>query len=94
MTRTGKEVLPAAEAVLLALGSDIPKPVFVPLLAGWEVFTKTGVALPQDTIDILKNDCDAAMFGSVRYVRRTLVQDEAGRETGRSERDVELKSPR
>ncbi|KAL7408944.1 putative isocitrate dehydrogenase [Mrakia frigida] len=61
----GKEVLPAAEAVLLALGSDIPKPVFVPLLAGWEVFQKTGVALPQNTIDILKSDCDAAMFGSV-----------------------------
>ena len=66
MSITGKEVLPAAEAVLLALGSDIPTPKFVPLLAGWEVFQKTGVALPQNTIDTLKNDCDAAMFGSVR----------------------------
>jgi hypothetical protein len=62
----GKEVIPAAEAVLLALGSDIPKPSFVPLLAGWEVFCKTGNALPQETIDVLKNECDGAMFGSVR----------------------------
>lgn len=64
---TGKEVLPAAEQVLLALGSTIPKPEFVPLLAGWEVFQKTGVALPQDTVEALK-ECDAGMFGSVRFV--------------------------
>jgi homoisocitrate dehydrogenase len=63
----GKEVLPAAEKVLLALGSAIPRPEFVPLLAGWEVFQKTGVALPQDTVEALK-ECDAGMFGSVRSV--------------------------
>lgn len=68
----GKEVLPAAEKVLLALGSAIPRPEFVPLLAGWEVFQKTGVALPQDTVEALK-ECDAGMFGSVRYVRQADV---------------------
>lgn len=47
----GKEVIPAAKAVLEALGSDIPKPEFVPLLAGWEVFTRAGEALPHDTVE-------------------------------------------
>ncbi|CDZ97241.1 mitochondrial nad-homo-isocitrate dehydrogenase [Phaffia rhodozyma] len=60
----GKEVLPAAEAVLLALGSSIPRPEFVPLEAGWGTFLKTGNALPQETIEIMKS-CDGGMFGSV-----------------------------
>lgn len=60
-------MLPAAEAVLLALGSSIPKPEFVPLQAGWETFQKTGTALPKETIEILK-ECDGGMFGSVRLV--------------------------
>ena len=46
----GKEVIPTAQKVLEALGSDIPKPEFVPLLAGWEVFTRTGTALPEETV--------------------------------------------
>jgi hypothetical protein len=41
----------AAKATIEALGSDIPKPEFIDLLAGWETFTKTGVALPQETIE-------------------------------------------
>ncbi|KAG6911734.1 hypothetical protein DXG01_007984 [Tephrocybe rancida] len=61
----GREVIPAARAAIEALGSDIPKPEFVNLLAGWETFTKTGVALPQETVDILRSDCDCALFGSV-----------------------------
>ncbi|KAG6841321.1 hypothetical protein C0991_012320 [Blastosporella zonata] len=61
----GREVIPAAKAAIEALGSDIPKPEFVNLLAGWETFTKTGVALPQETVDILRSDCDCALFGSV-----------------------------
>ena len=47
----GREVIPAAKAVLEALGSDIPKPEFVPLLAGWEVFTRGGNALPHETVE-------------------------------------------
>lgn len=46
----GKEVLPAAQRVLEALGSSIPKPEFVPLLAGWEEFNRTGKALPDETV--------------------------------------------
>ncbi|KAK4684855.1 homoisocitrate dehydrogenase, partial [Tremellales sp. Uapishka_1] len=61
----GKEVLPAAQRVIEALGSSIPKPEFIPLLAGWDVFNKTGVALPEETIRVLKEECDGAMFGSV-----------------------------
>ncbi|KAG6844113.1 hypothetical protein H0H87_009719 [Tephrocybe sp. NHM501043] len=47
----GREVIPAARAAIQALGSDIPKPEFIDLLAGWETFTRTGVALPQETVD-------------------------------------------
>ncbi|WWD18554.1 hypothetical protein CI109_103007 [Kwoniella shandongensis] len=61
----GKEVLPAAQRVLEALGSAIPKPEFIPLLAGWEEFNKNGKALPEETIRVLKEECDSAMFGSV-----------------------------
>ena len=46
----GKEVIPAAKKVLEAIGSDIPKPEFVPLLAGWEVFMQSGTALPEETV--------------------------------------------
>lgn len=47
----GKEVIPAARTVLEALGSDIPKPEFIDLLAGWEVFTRSGTALPEETVE-------------------------------------------
>ena len=40
----------AARAALLALGSDVPKPEFVDLLAGFEHFSRTGTALPDETI--------------------------------------------
>ncbi|PPQ81788.1 hypothetical protein CVT24_005436 [Panaeolus cyanescens] len=69
----GKEVIPAARQAIEALGSDIPKPEFIDLLAGWEVFTKTGVALPDETVDILRNECDCALFGSVSSPSRKVV---------------------
>ncbi|KAI5825049.1 Isocitrate/isopropylmalate dehydrogenase [Schizophyllum commune Tattone D] len=69
----GKEVIPAAEQVISALGSDIPKPEFIPLLAGWETFTRTGVALPEETIEILKSECDCALFGSVSSPSKKVV---------------------
>ncbi|TEB35366.1 homoisocitrate dehydrogenase [Coprinellus micaceus] len=50
---------------IIALGSDIPKPEFVNLSAGWETFNKTGVALPKETVEVLKSECDCALFGSV-----------------------------
>ncbi|WVF68701.1 hypothetical protein IAT40_003473 [Kwoniella sp. CBS 6097] len=61
----GKEVLPAAQRVLEALGSAIPKTTFIPLQAGWEEFNRNGKALPDETVRVLKEECDAAMFGSV-----------------------------
>ncbi|KAI0921462.1 hypothetical protein AcV7_008285 [Taiwanofungus camphoratus] len=60
----GVEVIPAARTAIEALGSDIPKPEFVDLLAGFELFAKTGAALPEETVEILK-ECDCALFGAV-----------------------------
>jgi len=60
----GKEVIPAARAAIEALGSDIPKPEFIDLEAGFEVFTRSGEALPEDTVQAL-HECDCALFGAV-----------------------------
>ena len=43
--------LQAAREAIIALGSDIPKPEFIPLVAGWECFTRSGVALPDETVE-------------------------------------------
>jgi homoisocitrate dehydrogenase len=32
-------------------------------MAGFEYFTKHGTALPDETLEILKNECDCALFG-------------------------------
>jgi len=61
----GKEVLPAAQRALEALGSDIPKPKFIDLLAGFEFFARTGEALPEETVQALQHECNCAMFGAV-----------------------------
>lgn len=47
----GREVIPAARTVIEALGSDIPKPEFVDLQAGFEYFAKSGTALPDETVE-------------------------------------------
>ena len=47
----GHEVIPAGRAVLEALGSDIPKPEFVDLEAGFELFATAGEALPDETVE-------------------------------------------
>ncbi|KAG1140176.1 hypothetical protein G6F37_003024 [Rhizopus arrhizus] len=60
----GREVIPAARRVLESLNSG-PKFEFVDLDAGFELFQKTGTSLPQDTIDVLKNECQGALFGAV-----------------------------
>ncbi|KAJ2933629.1 hypothetical protein H1R20_g3414, partial [Candolleomyces eurysporus] len=69
----GKEVIPAAKEAIVALGSDIPKPQFIDLAAGWETFTRTGVALPEETVQVLKNECDCALFGSVSSPSRKVI---------------------
>jgi homoisocitrate dehydrogenase len=57
-----------AKAAIQALGSSLPKTEFIDLLAGFEYFTKTGTALPEETVEMLKNECDCALFGAVRWV--------------------------
>ncbi|CCA67267.1 probable LYS12-Homo-isocitrate dehydrogenase [Serendipita indica DSM 11827] len=59
----GREVIPAARQAIEALGSSIPKPEFIDLDAGFEYFQKHGKALPEETLQKLKNECDCAMFG-------------------------------
>ncbi|CCO26933.1 homoisocitrate dehydrogenase [Rhizoctonia solani AG-1 IB] len=69
----GREVLPAARQAFEALGSDIPKPQFVDLDAGFEFFTRHGVALPEETVEALSKDCNAAMFGAVSSPSRKVT---------------------
>jgi homoisocitrate dehydrogenase len=60
----GREVLPCAARVLQAT-PGAPKIEFINLQAGFEHFQKHGTALPEETIRLLKEECDGAMFGSV-----------------------------
>ncbi|KAG5953909.1 homoisocitrate dehydrogenase [Claviceps sorghi] len=62
----GKEVIPAGRRVLEALPSYLKlKFDFVNLKAGFEAFEQTGNALPDETVEILRKDCDGALFGAV-----------------------------
>jgi homoisocitrate dehydrogenase len=58
----GKEVVPAARRVLEALPLSFD---FVELDAGWEVFERTGTALPQRTASVIRS-CDGAIFGATQ----------------------------
>lgn len=64
LTPASDKCTQAAQRVLEAV-PGIPKPSFVPLEAGFEHFQKTGTALPRETVDTLKSECTAAMFGAV-----------------------------
>jgi homoisocitrate dehydrogenase len=44
-------VLQAARRTLEALGSDLPKLEFHDLLAGFDLFTRTGTALPREAVE-------------------------------------------
>lgn len=62
----GHEVIPAGRAVLEALPAEDGLTFdFVHADAGFDHFKKTGTALPQDTIDLLKSECQGALFGAV-----------------------------
>lgn len=62
----GKEVIPAGRRILEALPSSLKlKFEFVNLKAGFENFQDTGVALPENTVRTLREECDAALFGAV-----------------------------
>lgn len=63
----GREVIPAGKLVLENLSSKHGlKFNFIDLEAGWQTFLDTGKALPDETIDILKNECQGALFGAVQ----------------------------
>ncbi|KAL2154669.1 hypothetical protein VTH82DRAFT_3345 [Thermothelomyces myriococcoides] len=62
----GKEVIPAGRRILEALPASLGlKFEFINLKAGWETFQEQGVALPEETVSVLKSDCDGALFGAV-----------------------------
>ncbi|GEQ72517.1 hypothetical protein JCM33374_g6204 [Metschnikowia sp. JCM 33374] len=62
----GREVIPAGRAVLESLPSKYDLQFdFVHLDAGFELFQKTGTALPDETVEVLKKECDGALFGAV-----------------------------
>ena len=66
----GREVIPAGRRILEALPASLGlKFSFVDLDAGFECFQKTGVALPEKTVETLKKECDGALFGAVRYMQ-------------------------
>lgn len=60
------QVIPAGRRLLEALPSSLGlKFEFTDLEAGFSCFEKHGVALPDKTVEILKNECDGALFGAV-----------------------------
>ncbi|KAJ3102879.1 homoisocitrate dehydrogenase [Physocladia obscura] len=62
----GREVIPAARRVIEAVIPNKVRLEFVDLAAGFELFTKTGVALPEETIRVCRDGgVDGALFGSV-----------------------------
>lgn len=62
----GREVIPAGKAVLESLPKSLDLQFdFVNLDAGFELFQKTGVALPDKTVEVLQNECNGALFGAV-----------------------------
>ncbi|KAL9128861.1 MAG: hypothetical protein Q9217_002550 [Psora testacea] len=62
----GREVIPAGRRVLEALSTTFNLDLsFVDLYAGYETFQTSGNALPEKTVQILKNECDGALFGAV-----------------------------
>lgn len=59
-------MIPAGRRILEALPSSLNlKFEFVDLKAGFETFEQTGTALPDKTVEVLKNECDGALFGAV-----------------------------
>ncbi len=57
----GKEVVPAALSVLDAFSLDIEK---IPLEIGYGKWERTGSALTDDDIDLIK-ECDCVLFGAI-----------------------------
>ncbi|KAF7301495.1 Iso-dh domain-containing protein [Mycena indigotica] len=69
----GREVIPAARDAIVAVQQELPPLKFIDLLAGWDTFTRTGTALPSETVRALKDECDCALFGSVSSPSRKVA---------------------
>ncbi|PHH69690.1 hypothetical protein CDD80_6564 [Ophiocordyceps camponoti-rufipedis] len=62
----GKEIIPIGRRILEALPNSVNiKFEFINLKAGFQVFEETGVALPETTLRVLRDDCHGALFGAV-----------------------------
>ncbi|KAL9602423.1 MAG: hypothetical protein Q9219_001847 [cf. Caloplaca sp. 3 TL-2023] len=63
----GREVIPAGRQILETLSSHIPRLsfTFTTLPAGYSHFLETGTALPPHTVQTLRTECSAALFGAV-----------------------------
>ena len=61
--QAGRKII---EALPSSLGLNFS---FIDLDAGFECFKKTGAALPDKTVEVLKQECDGALFGAVRCVQ-------------------------
>jgi homoisocitrate dehydrogenase len=62
----GREVIPAGKRILESLPPSLGlKFSFVDLDAGFDCFKRTGTALPDKTVEVLKKECDGALFGAV-----------------------------
>ncbi|KAI1165782.1 Isocitrate/isopropylmalate dehydrogenase [Nemania serpens] len=69
----GLEVIPAGRRILEALPSSLGlRFEFHDLEAGYKTFKKTGAALPDETVDVLKSECDGALFGAVSSPTRAV----------------------
>jgi homoisocitrate dehydrogenase len=58
----GREVIPAAVQVLLAVAPDV---VITTAYAGWDYFQTSGTPLPDETVQQAK-DCGAVLFGATQ----------------------------
>ncbi|KAL8682640.1 MAG: hypothetical protein Q9186_001327 [Xanthomendoza sp. 1 TL-2023] len=62
----GREVIPAGRRILETLSHSLPLAfTFTTLPAGYSCFQETGTALPPKTVQTLRSECDAALFGAV-----------------------------
>lgn len=59
-------MIPAGRRILEALPASLGLQFdFVSLDAGFETFERTGTALPDHTVETLRQECDGALFGAV-----------------------------
>jgi homoisocitrate dehydrogenase len=80
----GKEVIPAALAVLKAA---LPEIKAIHAEAGWECFLKHGVSVPEETLTAIRS-CGAALFGAVSSPSRKVDSYRSAIITMRQELDL------